>query len=279
MFEHLPFHGLGGTTMRRMVYHFARNSGYNMTTIYGLNNECQSVPFSCNIGEKVNIIYGHRNENIPFFQNNTLHVVMIREPLSWLLSRIQHDHRKRGNNNYPRKINNEMMINKSNFNDHIASSEGIIHRLQKFSPKYLMYARSRVRVKLEKWFQELHGHYFRDDNHPRPYNFNANKIATTLKDLENDFRQQKLLVLITEHYSKSLQLLGYVFNSSLFNGYSNDAKNNYISNAASSKQNTQSVGTYQELKQLNYLLSPHLALYHAAFREFIRQLDFVNMNS
>jgi hypothetical protein len=143
---------LGGTTMRAILYDFARVNGFNMTSNYGTVSE-HNVPFSHNKGSTPNFMYGHvRNEFIRYAtqsektclankkdrlsKDRTLYIFMIREPTSWIFSRYLH-HKY----HYDLGLAKEVFQNISEFS-------------MTYAPEYLEFLDDVSRDYSAKWFKE-----------------------------------------------------------------------------------------------------------------------------
>ena len=255
----------GGTTMRKIVHSLAKHESYNLTSDYGLRGEeCFVVPQSCSKGSKIYIEYGHRQEGKEFYKHKALHVLMLREPFPWLLSRIQHDQRPSSG-------------------DAISVNQSIISLLELYSSKYLMYSDTATRSILTAWFDENYKEYISN----RELSVGSRKsmlasIRNTQRSLEviqrlrRNFRG-KVLVLITEYFEESIRLLSYIFGSTIFTtlGYKNKKLRK---KTALQGQEEQRIGTISELKIVHKLLSPHEAFYQSALNEFFEELKHAKLN-
>lgn len=82
--------------MRSILHRVCQINRFNMTTAYGLSDECLNLPFACHSGNDHYFVYGHVRDYF-VSENPALRIMMIRNPLAWLISRIQHEKRKSGN--------------------------------------------------------------------------------------------------------------------------------------------------------------------------------------
>ena len=236
----------GGTTMRSLLHQVAVAQNYNMTTAYGLKDECTNLPFSCNIGTKPFISYGHLREPYILSDQRLLRIMMIREPHSWLVSRMQHETRKQN-----------------------GESLGLTAALIKFGPRYFNFLPDDSRERAMRWFN----HLVRSDK-----NSAAISIEGTwelLQSIELDFRS-RTFVLTMEYYADSLRLLAAAFDSPRFLPSSNGVSLPKV-NEAFTWQASEPAGSLEELKQLSRLLEVHNAIYNLALREFFRQRHLMHI--
>eukprot|EP01041_Mallomonas_annulata_P007826 gene7826-16002_t len=273
----------GGTTIRKRLHEMCQREGFNLTTNYGgLRDECSVIPFSCNKGKDVYIVYGHKQENAEFSSGNELNILMLREPLSWLLSRIQHGNRK------TQKL-------KTNDKKDNGNTVSIVSAMHTYSGKYLMYTDTITKTLLMRWYEEAR----RDVMGNRSGLSSSTSSTTTLdssssssssgsamrRHLEVTRRLQTLmrgntLVLVMEHFEQSLRLLAHAFDSLSMLPVTNTntaSSTGDRQNQAMDWQEKVSVGSYSELKAVSRLLAPHQTLYQAAYDEFLRELEYANL--
>lgn len=254
----------GGTTMRSLLYQFCQDNSYNLTTSYGLSDECNTLPFSCHIGNQLYFLYGH--DRTPFIQPNpnvdsssessrtgigaktTLKITMLRDPLSWLTSRIQHEMRK----------------NKQ-FTKQTMSFENAIIQ---FGPKYFNFLDDYTRQLCLKIFNRLIKSFSSSNSiSSLPID---NIYSILLHRLQIIF-QQDIFVLQNSYYPESLELLSKLFNNT-FGNNTRTSSQPYL-NEAFDYQDQSSMGTLGDLKRLNILLELHNHIYYISLQEFIRQRD------
>jgi hypothetical protein len=248
----------GGTTMRSYLFKFCNENSYNLTTSYGIMNECETIPYSCHHGNKLYFIYGHDRE--PFIAPTSpkvkrLKIMMLRDPLSWLTSRIQHEMRKNKNLNKPMSFLNAII---------------------QFGPKYFNFLDDSARQSAMKIFHRLVKASSSSSSSlqisPLPID---SSYSLLLSQVESLF-QQEIFVLQNSYYSESLEMLSKIFNSS-FLMVSNDSNPTPPSqlrlNEAFESQESYSMGTLSDIKKLNILLELHNQIYHLSLKEFIRQRD------
>lgn len=255
--------------MRSLLYKLCQEKNYNLTTSYGLKNECQTIPFSCNKGKNLYFIYGHDRD---IFINNkpqTLKITMLRDPLSWLISRIQHEMRKN-----------------KNINSQLTFSEAIIN----FGTKYFNFLNDNLRIHVIRMFNRLVKLTSTDSSYSllnSKLTKNSFNLSYTLllNEIESQF-QNEIFVLQNSYYPESLQMLSLIFNASFISG--GDGKNQKLDsiattnkdevvhlNEAEKKQDQSSMGTLADLKKLNMLLEIHNEIYYISLREFKRQQEYL----
>jgi hypothetical protein len=263
-----------------------------MTTAYGLSDECLNLPFACHSGNDHYFVYGHVRDYF-VSENPALRIMMIRNPLAWLISRIQHEKRKSGN---------QIGLN-------LASAA------VNFGGKYLNFLPDDLRTDALKWFNRR----IKSSTSPISTGFDSSILLfdSILQRVELYF-QTKVLVLDAAHYSESLLLLAHVFNTSSFlepsppplppspidpqggrglvdssssippasNAMSkkNNRQNAHKSliasgnigttrlNEANPQQEGEVAGSYSEVKDITSIYELHDAIYNLALKEFFRQL-------
>lgn len=241
----------GGTTLRKRVYIMCQKEGFNMTSNYanyGMKDECKTMSFSCTKGNKVYIAYGHKNEEAEFLTPGTLNIIMLRKPLSWLLSRIQLADRQSKN------------------------VSSLINAIHKFTPKYFMYTDSKTNRLLMDWYEKIRKDVSSSETNGTTSFVSTHQLLAVSRSL-HDLLQKNTLVLVTEQYARSMRLLSYIFDTN----YLIPETSIDILNRAFDRQQDVSVGSYAEMKTLSSLLTPHDLFYYAAYEEFLRELEYAKL--
>lgn len=232
----------GGTTMRSLLYKVSKLEGYNLTTVYGIPNECEMIPFSCHVGKAPYISYGHERDPFTKSKGDTLRIMMIRDPLSWLISRMQHEVRKMKTSD-------------------LKMSAALIQ----FGPRYFNFLGDEIRVEVMRWFNFLVKPPGKGLTTPLDY-------YRLLEAIGQEFRE-RTLILTTEHYEQSLALLARVFDTPHFQPPRTQEQSLPRINEAFEWQQEGKMASAEELKQLSHLLEAHMAVYHLALQEFHRQTE------
>jgi hypothetical protein len=238
--------------MRSLLYKFCEKNHFNLTTAYGLENECQNIPFSCHSGQTLFFIYGHDRE--PFLQksstqsttSSSLKITMLRDPLSWLTSRIQHEMRKN------KKLQQQQQ-------SPVSWTNAVIQ----FGPKYFNFFDDSTRDLALKVFHRL---VKSGSSTISPLSTDSSYTKLLVK-IETLF-QQEIFVLQNSYYSESLDLLSKLFETNFVNQTSPSRLNE-----AFESQETSSMGSLSDIKRLNILLELHNQIYYLSLKEFLRQRD------
>jgi hypothetical protein len=250
--------------MRSLLYKFCVNNNFNLSTAYGVENECQNIPFSCHSGQKLFFLYGHDRE--PFIKrsssSSSLKITMLRDPLSWLTSRIQHEMRK----------NKKLQLQQQS-----SSAVSWTNAIIQFGPKYFNFFDDSTRDLALKVFHRLvKSSSLSSLSGPAivsPLSMDSSYI-TLLTRIENLF-QQEIFILQNSYYSESLDLLSKLFDSNFLNQTSSASFPSSTSqprlNEAFESQETSSMGSLSDIKRLNILLELHNQIYYLSLKEFLRQ--------
>ena len=232
--------------MRSLIYRVSQLEGYNLSSAYGLSDECTKIPFACLSGTRAFITYGHVRDPFTATSQKKLRIMMIRDPLSWLFSRIQHEIRKTKSSS-------------------LTATSAIVQ----FGPKYFNFLPDDLRSEVMQWFNRLvKPAAIKSTVKVSPPSGLLNRVETELRD--------SIFVLSTEHYQESLGLLSFAFDSKHFQPTDtggDNSKNFPMINEAFDWQQSASAATYAEMKQLSRLLEAHNAIHQLALREFFRQQE------
>jgi len=310
--------------MRFLLHSFCRNTHLNMTSYYGLPDECNETPFACTAGSQVYFTYGHVRDHFVSYavqaapasvsfppsplpgtspSDRTLYVFMVREPMSWLLSRHQHSIRKM-------QVNLKTMTKRQR-QKHLQQLPSLVDTAVQFGAKYFNFLPDAERDAAVAWFQRAvdsaaraqalrqsvgatDGSSYNSSSGSfsgaagvsasmRPFQLatspaglSASLDALLFQPLRpvgrgEETRGTAVLVLLTEYYRESLQLLDHVYASSHFSASTGGGAGVQFRNRA---QDWQEQGLFStspaEMKTLSRLLEVHQALYHACLRAFLR---------
>jgi hypothetical protein len=226
--------------MRSLLHKVSKLEGFNLTTVYGLADECEKIPFSCNVGKAPFISYGHEREPFMKYDSRTLRIMMIRDPLSWLISRMQHEVRKTKSSD-------------------LKMSAAMIQ----FGPRYFNFLGDQSRAEVMRWFNLLAKPPAKAPSLPIDY-------VSLLDSIDQEFREHTF-VLTTEHFERSLAMLAQVFDSPHFQPPRPQDQSLPRINEAFEWQQEGGVASAEELKLVSRLLEAHMAIYQLALNEFFRQ--------
>lgn len=261
---------LGGTTMRAILYNFARDNNYNMSSNYGAAN-IQKIPFSHNKGSSPNFIYGHvrdqfvhyatqsersclmknSNDKSTHKQKKTLYIFMIREPTSWIFSRYLHH-----NYHYNLGLAKEIFQNISEFS-------------MTYAPEYLEFLDEESRDFSLKWFRESMNVA---DGGAVPIPKGGHLIEMSPfqspADIGNNFENKLLrcrnsIVLIQEYFVESLELLNHAFGTKAF---TESLPRGRRFNKLDDKHISQL--TSLDINSLHRVMQVHHVIYHACLKHF-----------
>lgn len=257
--------------MRAIVYHFARNNNYNMTSNYG-SADIRRIPFSHHQGATPNFMYGHVRDKFVQYatqsektclmkhdkkhhgSDNTLYIFMIREPSSWIFSRYLHHHY-----HYNLGLAKEVFQNISEF-------------AMTYAPEYLEFLDDESRDFSLKWFREsmtaADGGVIPISNHAHQ----SKKLSSPFQspmDIGNNFEHKLLrcrnsIVLIQDYFMESLEVLNKVFGTKQFtdtlpHGYRyNKLDDNHIGKLTS-----------HDMNSLHRIMQIHHVIYHACLKHFL----------
>lgn len=245
--------------MRSYLYQFCLDNSYNLTSSYGVRDECDMIPYSCHHGDQLYFIYGHDRK--PFLDPTIpkkLKIMMLRDPLSWLTSRIQHEMRKNKNIKEPMSFLN-----------------GIIQ----FGPRYFNFLEEPTRLLAMQIFHRLIKASSSSSSSststlqisPLPID---SSYSLLLSQVESLF-QQEIFILQNSYYSESVEMLSKIFNKSFMTRteLNTTSPSQLRLNEAFTSQENHSMGTLSDIKKLNILLELHNQIYYLSLKEFIRQRD------
>jgi hypothetical protein len=262
--------------MRQVIHRYCVNQGYNMTTNYGVTNECEVIPFSCVNGNNMYFLYGHYREDFIKTSHDSLHIIMLRDPLSWILSRIQHEIRKSVKNNKDKSL----MVNKT-FEIHasIASFGGkyfnFLDQMNYDLSSLLFKLTLQTSVGADNQNKALDMKIIKpylsneDLSTSSTHKYNLLELQTILSSHIEYLFAKNTVVLLTEYYTESMQILDNIFQTKHFTSFQNGQLNKL--NEAFEWQGKAIAGTYDELKIVPKLLQIQYVIYDAAMREFRNQ--------
>lgn len=235
----------GGTTLRQILHDVCVNEGFNMTTLYGLPNEHTSLPNCCAIGHNVNFLYGHAIPPLDF-SDNTLRIIMLRDPLSWIISRYQYH-------------------SKSIPNSAIRSLPDAIIQWGSIYFKYFDVETTKV---LNGWFDRQKTLISGADA------ASVMMIAHRAQSRIDNIFEHSMVVLINEYFQESLEYLNFLYDTTHFTSSLKESRN-----TATSQDLATPIGTAHEIKTAMQLLQPHYAVYNTAMKYFMervrtRRLDY-----
>lgn len=253
-----------------------------MTTYYGVHDECNVIPHSCVKGSGSYFSYGHDRSTFLEDSSSTLHIIMLRDPLSWILSRIQHEIRKSNND----KIKIELLS-----------------AIATFGSRYFNFMNDQNLKLANSLFKNLIQSQSSEGSMSIPLQDGFNKQILSqlhlIESIENNF-QSNILVLITEYYHESIILLDYIFNTTVFSfnaiqekelkeshslqpiSASGATPHSFTSptiavkrvkklNEAFDWQGKLSAGTFEDTKLSTKMLQIQYNVYETALREFMVQ--------
>jgi hypothetical protein len=235
--------------MRSHLHNFCVTNSYNMVSSYETESPCQRIPYSCNNGSKLYFHYGH--DRAQFFSKSStssstkksLKIVMLREPLSWLTSRLQHNMRGKGGS--PMSLQEAMTL---------------------FGMEYFGFFDDSIGDLIQKRFHQIvnSSSTSPSSSFPSP----SSSYSQTLDRIDSYF-QKEVFILQYSYYSKSMNSLSKIF-SNTFVPSSSSALH---LNPAYGAQQGHSMGTLAEVKLFNTLLELHNQVYYLSLREFYRQSE------
>lgn len=243
--------------MRARLYHFCKHNNFNLTTNYGLD-PCKP-PFSCIVGKKIYFTYGHN----AYFNPGSVGIMMLREPLSWLFSRNEHKYRQ------DHSFRTSDGKKKTVFMPTTMVTTSVIFEYLRFLPNGPIFDG------FAKWIKICDAPLRapqRNKTDMVDVSVDTNELVDVdipwlLKQVEQLFSEN--VVLLTEHYEMSLDLLSFGFRGSF---QINDTSE-VVTNSASQWQESLSAGSVRRMKQITLALEPLYAIYNLALAEFFRELS------
>jgi hypothetical protein len=271
-------------------------------------------------GSGVYFTYGHVRDNFIAYahshthahththEQKTLYVMMIREPLSWLLSRHQHTVRKM--HTHAHAHTDIKSMSKRQRQKHIQQLPSLVDTAVQYGDKYFNFLPDTERAVASEWFKRAVSAAVREqhlrkslygtatdghnssgvssavsegssDTHT-PFEFASSAAALSasldillfqpLHHSSTHSSSSAVLVLVTEYFEESMKLLDHVYATTHFttSAVSEGSSDGYRNRA----QGWQDQGLFStspaEMKTVSRLLEVHHTLYNACLRVFLR---------
>lgn len=251
--------------MRGIVHKFCRERNYNMTGNYDTSSAFgrKTNDNTRHAGTRPHFIYGHSSADFSRYADipresgsggggDELYVFMVRNPMSWMVSRHQHHLRKHDD------------------------ARSFVKSVVEFGREYFVF--------LDPTNRNLSNAYFsRSVNHELSRSVTSDVIADgsltglvwdetpvgiakSLEGLMFGRPKARVVVLVQDYYTESLAMLDHVFDTDHFS-----TSSSYRHNTAREGQDKGvALGTVEELLAVNRLLEVHQAVYHLCLEKFLR---------
>jgi hypothetical protein len=241
--------------MRKLLYDVAKISDYNLSSSYGLRNNCE-IPNSCVEGERLFITYGHALDGEKL-NGRRIGVSMLREPMDWLISRYKF----------------ELKMNRNNL-----APASLVEAAIEFGPRYFAFFDAPTRVALNGAFSRLVRTQHGEDAQLRlspDVKRDIDDIVIKTKSLW----ESSVIILIYSEYDASIYLMAELLGNPVFKSIYDKKYKGIRINSAADTPVLRAIGLNQS--SLDYLgakslLQLHYVLYQLAVSEFHRELRMIN---
>ena len=228
--------------MRKLLYEASISSGYNLSSSYGLDDNCV-LPNSCVRGDQLFLVFGHAIDvdKVVRSQSDIL-ISTFREPLSWILSRWKHAY----------KFNNE--------------KNSLLQAAKDYGSKYFNFADTETKNALTIIYKKLtSGHTLGD--------IMKGDIDSAIRRVRRLF-QLKCIVLIYDFLGKSVEHVSLVVGNKILYGlFSGKYKHVYINKGPQDRYVSEAMRGISDdtTRRVRDMMSLHYMIYQEALSEFERQ--------